>query len=162
MGRGESWSAAIDRLMGSVVLIAFIGALHVALWGNASLAALHTRSTALGLAVAYVVSIVVHEALHVAGFVWLGGAPRSAVRVEFRGVTAAVHCAVALPARAYRIAVALPGLVLGVIPALAGLALGMAWLTAYGAVMTGAAFGDARVLWSLRRLPPTAPVIDRG
>jgi hypothetical protein len=87
------------------------------------------------------------------GFVWFGGAPWAAVRVELRGLTIAAHCAVPLPAWSYRAAVALPGVVLGVVPAVSGLVSGAAWLTVYGAVMLGAAVGDARVLWVLRAVP---------
>jgi hypothetical protein len=144
----------------AALVVALLIALHGALWGVAPLLAIRHRPAAFFFAAALVLSIVVHELLHLAGFVWLGGAPWSAVRVEPRGLTIAAHCTVPLAARSYRAAVALPGVVLGAVPAVGGLAFGVAWLTVYGAVMLGAAAGDARVLWVLRRLPGTATVLD--
>lgn len=139
------------RLFRALTLIALILALHAELWGSASVGELvGNRAVLLPLAVALVVSIVVHEALHLAGYMWFGGAPYSAVHVEWRGAAMVARCETAISVRSYRAAVALPGLVLGALPAVLGLISGMAWLTAYGAVMMGAALGDARVLWVLR------------
>jgi hypothetical protein len=137
----------------ALLLIALIIALHGALWGVQPLLAIRYRPFAFLFAGALVLSIVAHELLHLMGFMWFGGVPWSAVRVELRGTTIAARCTVPLAARSYRAAVALPGLVLGVMPTVSGLMSGVAWLTVYGAVMLGAAVGDARVLWVLRGVP---------
>lgn len=147
-------SAAGDRmirLLRALLLIALIMELHALLWGTGAVRALvGNRSVLLPLAAALAVSIMVHEALHLAGFVWIGGAPFRAVHVEWRGPVMVARCDIPLSTRSYRAAVALPGLVLGVVPTVAGLVTGAAWLTAYGAVMLGAALGDVDVLWVLR------------
>jgi hypothetical protein len=139
------------RSLRALALIAIIVALHARIWGVESVAVLvGNRPVLLPLALALMVSIAVHEALHLAGYVWIGGAPYSAVHVEWRGVVMVARCDVPISARSYRAAVALPGLLLGVLPTIAGLALGIASLTVYGAVMLGAALGDVQVLWELR------------
>lgn len=151
------------RLFRALALIALTIALHADIWGSASVESLvGNRAVLLPLAALLVLSIAVHEALHLAGYVWIGGAPYSAVHVEWRGVAMVARCDVALSARSYRAAVALPGLILGLLPAIAGLAAGVAWLTVYGAVMLGAALGDAGVLWTLRGFAPEEKVLDRS
>jgi hypothetical protein len=149
------------RLFRALALIALIVAIHADIWGAASVQSLvGNRAVLFPLAAMLVVSIAVHEALHLAGYVWIGGAPYSAVHVEWRGAAMVARCDVALSARSYRVAVALPGLVLGLLPAIVCLASGTAWLTVYGAVMLGAALGDAGVLWTLRRFAPGEKVLD--
>lgn len=147
------------RLRG-LLLVVLIIALHGALWGVQPLLAIRYRPFAFLFAGALVLSILAHELLHLVGFVWFGRAPWRAVRVELRGLTIAAHCAVPLPAWSYRAAVALPGVVLGVVPAVIGMLSGVAWLTVYGAVMLGAAVGDARVLWVLRGVPSGEEIGD--
>lgn len=145
----------------ALALIALIVALHAKLWGGASVQWLiGNRPVLLPLALALMLSIAVHELLHLLGYVWFGGAPYSAVHVEWRGVTMVARSDVPLSARSYRAAVALPGLVLGVVPTAVGLALGIAWLTVYGAVMSGAALGDVQVLWALRGYAAREKVVD--
>jgi hypothetical protein len=48
--------------------------------------------------------------------------------------------------------------VLGVIPLVVGFATGLALPALYGALLTGSAIGDARVLLALRRVPANATV----
>ena len=151
------------RLIRALAIVALIIALHSELWGAESVRALvGNRPVLFPLAAALVVSVALHELLHLAGYVWLGGAPIDAVHVEWRGVVIVARCDVPLPARSYRAAVALPGLVLGAVPTLVGLVAGMAWLTVYGAVMLGASAGDATVLWALRKYRADEEVVDRS
>lgn len=109
-----------------------------------------------------IVSVVIHEALHGVGFIWIGRQPRQAVRFGFqwKTLTPYAHCKSALPASAYRWAIFLPGLVLGLIPALVGISFGVVWLSLYGAIMLIAAGGDLMILWLIRSIPSTALIID--
>lgn len=151
------------RLIRALAVVALIIALHAEVWGAESVRMLvGNRPLLIPLAAALVLSVALHELLHVAGYVWLGGAPRDAVHVQWRGAVIVARCDVPLPARSYRAAVALPGLVLGVVPALVGLTTGVAWLTVYGAVMAGASAGDVAVLWALRRYGAGEMVEDRS
>ena len=151
------------RLIRALTVVALIIALHAQLWGAESVRVLvGNRPLLFPLAAALVLSVALHELLHLAGYVWLGGAPRDAVHVEWRGAVIVARCDVPIPARSYRAAVALPGLVLGVVPTLVGLVSGMALLTVYGAVMLGASVGDVGVLWALRRLRGEEAVLDKS
>jgi len=151
------------RLFRALAVVALIISLHAELWGAESVRILvGNRPLLFPLAAALVLSVALHELLHVAGYVWLGGAPMDAVHVEWRGAAIVARCDVPLPARSYRTAVALPGLVLGVVPALAGLVSGVAWVTVYGAVMTGASAGDVAVLWALKGYGAEEKVEDRS
>lgn len=153
----------VMRLIRAFAIVALIVALHAKLWGAESVHVLvGNRPLLFPLAAALVLSVALHELLHLAGYVWLGGAPRDAVHVEWRGAVIVARCDVPLPARSYRAAVALPGLVLGVVPALLGLVSGTAWVTMYGAVMLGASVGDAAVLWALRKYRADDEVVDRS
>jgi hypothetical protein len=151
----------IRRLIRALALVMLIVALHAEIWGAASVHALVGNRPALfPLAAALVLSVLLHELLHLAGYVWLGGAPIDEVHVEWRGAVIVARCDVPLPARSYRAAVALPGLVLGVVPTLVGLVSGSAWVTVYGAVMLGASVGDMGVLWALRGYRAEEEVLD--
>jgi len=151
------------RLIRALAVVALIIALHAQLWGTESVRVLvGNRPLLFPLAAALVLSVALHELLHLVGYVWIGGAPIGAVHFEWRGVVIVARCDVPLPARSYRAAVALPGLVLGAVPTLVGLVSGMAWVTVYGAVMLGASAGDAAVLWALRKYRPDEEVVDRS
>ena len=151
------------RLIRALAIVALIVALHARVWSEESMHVLvGNRPLLFPLAAALVLSVALHELLHLAGYVWLGGAPRDAVHVEWRGAVIVARCDVPLPARSYRAAVALPGLVLGVVPTVLGLLSGMAWLTVYGAVMLGASAGDVAVLWALRKYRADEEVVDRS
>lgn len=154
--------APMLRLPAALVAIAALGA-HALLWGGASLRPVFGAPGGILLLFALsLASVPVHEALHVAGYRLLGGAPRGAVGVSVQGLMAYAYCAVPLPARAYRASIALPGAVLGLLPLAAGLALGRAWPTAFGVFALAAAMADARVLWALRRVPAAARVRFRA
>lgn len=151
------------RLFRALAVVALIITLHSQLWGAESVRMLvGNRPLLLPLAVALVLSVALHELLHLAGYVWIGGAPIDAIHFEWRGVAIVARCDAPLPARSYRAAVALPGLVLGVVPTLVGLASGVAWITVYGAVMLGASAGDVAVLWALRKYGADEEVVDRS
>ncbi|HET7553237.1 MAG TPA: DUF3267 domain-containing protein [Gemmatimonadaceae bacterium] len=151
------------RLIRALTVVALIIALHARIWGAESVRVfVGNRPLLFPLAAALVLSVALHELLHVAGYVWLGGAPMEAVHVEWRGVVIVARCDVPLPARSYRAAVALPGLLLGAVPTLVGLVSGTGWLTVYGAVMLGASAGDAAVLWALRKYRADEEVVDRS
>lgn len=162
MHRGTSFDMRfIRRFIRALALVALIVALHAELWGAESVRALvGNRPVLFPLAVALALGVAVHELLHLAGYVWLGGATIDAVHLEWRGVVILARCDVPLPARSYRAAVALPGVVLGLVPTIVGLGSGVAWITVYGAVMLGASVGDMAVLWTLRRYRAEDEVLD--
>lgn len=135
--------ATISFEKANLIALAFLPApaapvlLHLALWGADAIAEGAGFLFPWRFLPLLIASIVVHEALHAAGFLALGGAPRDAVHfgVDRRTLSPFAGCRAPLRARAYRGAVLLPSLVLGVAPVAAGLASGTGWLTLWGAFM---------------------------
>jgi len=114
------------------------------------------------LAAGMLLSILVHELLHLVGFLAIGRAPWSAVRigVSWKALAPYAHCHQPMTARAYRISVALPGLLLGLLPAIIGLLFGSPWILLWGSVMIIAAGGDLAVLLAMFRVPVGTMVRD--
>ena len=109
-----------------------------------------------------VLGVVAHELLHGLGWKLAGGLPWSQIKfgVQWKQLMPYAHAKVPMRVGPYRLGAALPGLVLGVVPVLAALALGHTGLLWVGVFFVVAAVGDLMILWVLRRLPPTAQVLD--
>ncbi len=110
----------------------------------------------------FVVSIVIHEALHGAGYVLFGGARWRDVSfgMNWKALAPYAHCRVAVPVFGYRMSVVLPGVLLGVVPWIAGLLTGSGALTFYGFIMIAAASGDMIIPWLLRGIDGKEMVLD--
>lgn len=135
---------------------------HGLLWGGASLGRGLGDLFPWAFLPAFAASVVAHEALHAAGFLLLGRAPRRAIRfgIDRRTFSPFAGCTAPLRAGAYRAAVLLPALVLGAVPVAWGLWRGVGWATLWGAFMLLCAGGDFAVLWAMRRVPSRARVLD--
>lgn len=108
------------------------------------------------------VSVLLHELVHVAGFLLLAGAPRRAVRLGFnrRTLTPFACCGQPVSARAYRGTALLPALVLGLGPALVAAATGWGALALWSWAMLAVAGGDVAAVWAIRHVPATTLVLD--
>lgn len=151
--------APVGQLLRLPAMLVAVGlvSVYVQLHGRAPLSALFADATALtGLVAAYLLSIPAHEGLHVFGFRRFGRAPRGTTRVRWRGLSAYTHCDAQVNVSAYRRSVALPGVALGLLPLSVGLVTGSAVVSVYGALLSASALGDARVLFTLRRVPGSA------
>ncbi len=109
-----------------------------------------------------VVSVVIHEALHLAGYRMVGGIAWKEFCWGFKlwPLAAYVYARAPVTASTYRWCVALPGLVLGLVPAFAGIVGGLGWLMLYGFLMLISAGGDFAILWRIRGVPATTLVLD--
>lgn len=157
MGRANVLALLVLPAVAVLVLVPF-GLLH----GMDGLGGAWNRITAPLLFIPFVlVSIVVHEALHGAGFL-AAGVPRSSLKfgVQARTLTPYATCSVPLAVRPYRFAAALPAIVLGVLPMLASWITGSAVLAWIAAWMLAFAGGDVLILWLIRDLPRETRVID--
>lgn len=114
------------------------------------------------LLLAFVIGVLVHEGLHAAGWTIAGRLPPSAITFGFsiEGLAPFAHAKQPLPINAYRFGVALPCVALGIIPGVIGIAGNWPMVTSFGAIMTFSAGGDLLILWTLRRDPATALVVD--
>src|SRR5690554_5370940 len=89
------------------------------------------------LIVAYAISAIIHELLHVVGMLLFGRVPLRSIRFGHRiseGVLY-VHSREPMSARAYRGVLLLPGIVTGVVPTVIGIYVGSMWITVYGWMM---------------------------
>jgi hypothetical protein len=156
--------ANMNALIIAPFVVAALLVLHVLLWGFEGLLGWLTGSVPAAVLVVpvLVVSIFLHELLHILGFIVFGRVPRSEVKIGFsrKALSPYAHCPTPMPASAYKMSLVLPGLLLGIVPALIGIGLGIGWLTMYGMMMTVAALGDAQIAWLVRRLPGSTRVID--
>jgi fermentation-respiration switch protein FrsA (DUF1100 family) len=131
-------------------------------WGLAAprLPAGREVAAALGFVALLMAGLLLHEALHLAGYHFFGRVPRESARLSFGRAALApqVSCEQPIPAGAYRWILALPGLALGVLPALFALAIG-SWAVLIWAIWSlVASAGDIACLWAMRGLPADAPV----
>ena len=110
---------------------------------------------------AFVIGVVLHEALHGLGHVWGGASwPEVQFGVHWAALTPFAQCTTPTRARSYRRTLALPGFVLGVAPLSIGLVTGSWPPTFYGFLMLVAAAGDLLILWILVGVPSDAWVQD--
>ena len=134
---------------------------YFALWGLPASAVPTSPGSLLLFGAAFVLGVVLHEALHGVGHVW-GHASWHDVQfgMHWAALTPYARCTVPTRARSYRLALALPGLVLGAGPLGVGLGTGH-WLTTfYGFLMLVAAAGDVLILWILGDVAPGTWVQD--
>jgi hypothetical protein len=132
-------------------------------WGIAPLAAAIPPPSRLPLLLAVLLaSVLLHELVHLAGFLLLAGASRRAVRLGFnrRSLTPFACCAEPVSARGYRATALLPAILLGLAPALVAAVAGWGALGLWSWAMLAVAGGDVAAVWAIRRVPPTAPVLD--
>lgn len=108
--------------------------------------------------------VLVHELLHVIGWMLAGRVSLSAMKLGFDRKTLSpyAHICQALPINAYRFGTILPAIVLGLLPGLIGIVNNLPPYTIFGAFFTLAAGGDMLILWLLRRDPARALVIDHS
>lgn len=120
------------------------------------------RPFALVLLLAFAGGVLIHELLHLVGFVWAGKVAVTAVKLGFswKGLAPYAHCAEPMPASAYRLSIVLPGLVLGILPGFLGIVWQSWFLVLWGILMTIAAGGDLAVLLAIRQVPGAAWVRD--
>lgn len=147
-------------LIGMTVVI-FVPHLFLHGVGSTSSAAAFFWQIVLLLA-AYVVSVVLHEALHVVGMLVFGRVSLRSIEWGHRlneGVVY-VHTTEPMSARAYRGVLALPGIATGVIPVFIGWVTGSMWVTAYAWLMTTSAVGDLAILRLIGDLEPATQVQD--
>lgn len=130
------------------------------LWGSPLRAELD--ASLLLFILAFILGVVVHEALHGVGLVLFGRVPWGAVRfgVNWKALMPIAHCNAPLSSSSYRYALLLPGIALGIVPGVIGLVLGISWATLFGAAMFAGAGGDFVAVWAIRSVPASARVID--
>lgn len=137
--------------------------IHYLVWGITS-ADVHTLLTSPYITIgAIIIGAVLHELLHILGYV-LGGAPLSSIKlhVQYNSLTAYVSCSVPISGRMLKLTCLLPLFVLGIGGAVAALFTGSLGLTLWAAFMISAAAGDVAILYAIRGVPPHCPARLHG
>ena len=165
-GRDASMSVARANLIALVWLpVAALLALgpFVLRWGVSPLAAAIPPPSRLPLVlVVLLASVLLHELVHLVGFLLLGGAPRGSVRLGFnrRSLTPFACCGEPVSAQGYRATALLPAQLLGLAPALAATVAGWGALALWSWAMLAVAGGDVAAVWAIRQVPGGALVLD--
>lgn len=114
----------------------------------------------LGVLALLLAGLLLHEAVHVAGYYLFGRAPRGSVRLGPGGAGFALRarCERPVSARAFRGVLVLPALLLGLLPGVVAVVAG-SWLLVIWAVwMLVVAASDLVALWAMRDLTAATPV----
>jgi hypothetical protein len=142
--------------------VAIIG-IHALLHGVRAPESATSFLVAVGILLgAYVVSVVIHEVLHVLAMLVFGRVSAGSIEWGHRiseGIVY-VHTTEPMSVRAYRGVLALPGIVTGIIPVLIAWLTGSWLLVLYGWLMTTSAVGDLAIHRLIRDLDPSALVRD--
>lgn len=156
--------ANVVALVAALPVLAVLVVPFVLAWGGRAVAdgAMWWSDRPGAMFAALIGGVLVHEVLHAAAWRASARLPPGSVRLGFnwKMATPYAHCAVPMPARAYRIGAAAPGVVLGLVPVVAAWVTGSGALLVFGLLFTLAAGGDALILWLLRGVPPDARVVD--
>lgn len=109
-----------------------------------------------------VILVIVHELIHALGWTLTGGAKWSQIAFGFswKGLAPYAHAKAPMPLRPYRIGGVAPGVLLGLLPAILAFVMGSFTLVALAGLMLSAAIGDFYILWTLRKVPGEAKVLD--
>jgi dienelactone hydrolase len=104
--------------------------------------------------------LLLHEAVHLAGYRLVGRVPRGAARFDFgrAALSPQVRCDAPVRAGAYRLILLLPALTLGVLPGLIAVWAGYWPLLIWAVWMLAAAGGDFAALWAMHGVSSAAPV----
>lgn len=107
-------------------------------------------------------AIILHELIHAAAWVFVGGIPWRDIQFGFqlRTITPYVHCPEPMNARDYRIGGMLPLLLQGILPAFLALIVESEMLLMFGLFFILVAGGDLLILWKLRGFGPRSIVVD--
>lgn len=143
---------------------------YLVIWGIPSLpewpgfwrAAFDTILWTVAALVIYIISALIHEALHLLAMLVVARVPPATFRFGMRlsdGVLF-VHSSRPMSARAYRVVLLLPGLVLGLLPAAIGTIQGLGWVVVYGYVMIVSAIGDLIVFREMKDVDSRTSVRD--
>jgi hypothetical protein len=118
--------------------------------------------TLVGVLLACLPGILLHEAIHGAAWRVLGRQGPGQVRFGFHRetLTPYAHSLAPMSAWVYRAGAGLPAVLLGVGPYVAGILLGSFAMSLFGALFIVAASGDLLVLWLLRKVRGDALVLD--
>lgn len=166
---GEDFTVGFARanilaLLFAVPVCAVFLLLYVTLHGTHSLLAgvQVAYEYPVGSLFVFAFGVVVHEALHAAGWSWADGISWRDIHFGFKWstITPYVHCPVPVTVRSYRFGTALPGVVLGIVPLLVSILLQNGGLLLFGLLFTIAAGGDFLILWLLRKADSRTRVRD--
>ena len=144
-------------LIGTFTIMAALLIPYLFIWGFGEIQLLFIIKLAAG----YILFIIIHELLHLVGYLFFGKAKLSEVKlgVLWKHLTPYAHCRIPLQIKAYRISVVLP-VVLGIVPLLYSFINGDDYWFSLGLFMTIGSLGDFIILWLLRNYSTDVYVQD--
>lgn len=146
-------------LIGTVIIMAVMLIPYWFLWGIGEFNFLFLIKLFFG----YILFIILHELLHMVGYLLFGKAKFSEVKlgVLWKQLTPYAHCKIPLRIYAYRISVLLP-VVLVIFPLIYAFLVGNDYWFVIGTLMTIGSLGDFIILWLLRNFTTDVYVQDHS
>lgn len=117
-------------------------------------------TTLLGIIALLMAGLLLHEAVHLAGYRLFGRVGPGVARFQFgrAALTPQIRCDAPIRARDYRRILLLPALILGILPGVIAFMTGSWLILIWSVWMVVAAGGDFIGLWAMRGLPADTPV----
>lgn len=150
----------IFALIATVGMIFGVMSAHVLFFGEVSLTI--SLSGLLWFLIAMIVIICIHEAIHLTGFRFIGGLPRSELAwgVNLKMGVAYAHAKKAITVKQMKKVLLLPLIPTGLLPLIIGVLINSPALSVLGAIMTAGCFGDLVLYRKVAKFPGDTLVLD--
>lgn len=149
-----------------VVLLATIGmlfgvlVLHLLLFGEAQVT--FTFPGLLLFLAGMIIIVVIHEAIHLIGFRYIGGVPRKELAwgVNWKMGVAYAHAKKPITVEKMKKVLMLPFVPTGLLPLILGVSMDLLPLSFLGVILTAGCFGDVALYRKVMKFPDGALVLD--
>lgn len=147
-------------LITSLGMLAVVPFLHVLLYGDASLTV--TLSGFSLFVAAMIIFVVLHEAIHLIGFRYIGGVPKQELNWGFnwKMMVAYAHAKKPITVKQMKKVLLLPFVPTGLLPLMIGIAINNLPLSILGVILTAGCIGDFILYRKLGKFPEHALVLD--
>jgi hypothetical protein len=147
-------------LIAAVGMVVGVTIIHVLLFGNAELT--FNLSGLFLFLVAMIIFVVIHEAIHLIGFRYIGGVPKEELDwgVNWKLGVAYAHTKKPITVKQMKKVLLLPLIPTGLLPIVIGVSIDYFSLSLLGVILTAGCFGDLILYQKLLKFPEHALVLD--
>ncbi len=147
----------------SVLLVVSVNLLYVVVLGGVFSFEITISDLLLSLVLFFVLffmGLLLHELVHVIGFLLFAGAGFSDIKVGFKYCSPFVHCSKVVEVGGFRLAIILPVFLTAVVPMVGGFLVNSFMLMNVGCLLTAGGLGDVIGFIYMLRVPGDALVYD--
>ncbi|GAB3790924.1 DUF3267 domain-containing protein [Virgibacillus kimchii] len=147
-------------LLACMAMLAGVIFIHVLIFESAELAV--TFSGMLLFLIAMTIFVVLHEAIHLIGFRYIGGVPKKELDwgVNWKMGVVYAHAKRPVTVKQMKIVLLLPLIPTGILPLIIGISFNYLPLSILGVILTAGCFGDLVLYQKLLKYPHQAFVLD--